>query len=70
MMIKIFKTDVSRIRDAFELSNLLQGILELKRATFDLDDTDHVLRVEGDNYSADEVLCFLEFCGFEGKELV
>lgn len=45
-MIEIFKTDVNTTYQAAEIVDLIRKNFKNYRANFDLDDCDHILRVE------------------------
>lgn len=64
VMIKVFKTDVDRRDDAQEILDTLDHLIHPIRVTFDLEDCDSVLRVEGKDYEPEEVIRVLELCGF------
>ncbi len=46
-MVEVFKTNVTRAIEAAELVALLQGYFPGSKVSFDLEDCDKVLRVEG-----------------------
>jgi hypothetical protein len=46
-MVEVFKTNVTDQRSAIELTEMLCNCFPGCRISFDLDDCDHILRVEG-----------------------
>lgn len=70
VIIKVFKTDVYRHDDAQEILDILDNLLHPIRVTFDLEDCDKILRVEGRNYAPSEVERVLELCGFQCELLL
>jgi hypothetical protein len=51
-MIEVFKTNVEEVHDAAELATVLLQHFPACSVSFDLEDCDRVLRVEGKNVSA------------------
>jgi hypothetical protein len=64
VIIKVFKTDVDKREDAYEILEVLDKLLKPIRVTFDLEDCDRILRVEGKDFETDEVINVLNLCGF------
>lgn len=58
-MVEVFKTDVCDKWRAIYLIVLLYQYFHECRITFDLDDCDKVLRIEGENFQSDEVKIIL-----------
>jgi hypothetical protein len=46
-MVEVFKTNVQKGEEAIRIKELLHALFPDSRITFDLDDCDRVLRVEG-----------------------
>ncbi len=65
MIVEVFKTNVSDKVHAESLLHALRHAMLLKRASFDLDDCDKVLRVEGEAVCADHVIEMLSCFGFQ-----
>ncbi len=69
-MIEVFKTDVVDCHHAQEIVRLLHDRFLGYRINFDLDDCDHVLRVESNSAIAlEELKDFLVMCGVSAEEL-
>lgn len=69
-MIKIFKTNVHHPKDE---THLLENVLQQKypgvKINFDLEDCDRILRMEGGEFHADDVIMLLDRNGFYCEEL-
>jgi hypothetical protein len=63
-MIEVFKTDIKTKSDAYNLVEILVQQLPGSRVNFDLHDCDKILRVEGNDFSADAVVSLLTKKGF------
>jgi hypothetical protein len=63
-MIEVFKTDIITTSDAENLIETLAQLLPGNRIHFDLQDCDKILRVEGNNFSADTIVRLLRKKGF------
>lgn len=70
MMVEVFKTNVFEPSVANSLLQLLAHQFPGSRISFDLEDCDKVLRVEGDNICADIVMQSIQDEGFECVILV
>lgn len=68
-MVKVFKTSVSRQQDADHIILILQRRYAGSKVTFDLDDCDNVLRVEGALLRSAEIIWELESRMFLCAEL-
>ncbi|SEH93970.1 hypothetical protein SAMN02927937_02264 [Paenimyroides aquimaris] len=69
-MIKVFKTNVNHPTDS---DYLLEKVLMEKypgfKINFDLEDCDNILRMEGSDFSTNDVVVLLDSCGFLCEEL-
>jgi len=70
IIIEVFKTNIESIDDASRIKSILLKLLKAERVDFDLEDCDKVLRVEGKNFAAEEVICALNISGFECERLI
>ena len=68
-MIEVFATNVSEPTHAIELEDVLQYHFPLSRISFDLDDCDRILRVEGDGISQMKIVGLLAARGYECRKL-
>jgi hypothetical protein len=68
-MIGVFKTDIITTSDAEDLIETLEQLLPGNRINFDLHDCDKILRVEGDNFSANTIVRLLSKKGFNCEVL-
>ena len=59
IMIKVFKTDVQYVERAMEIVNDLLQIYPGSRATFDLEDEDRILRMEGPFFKTGDIITCL-----------
>lgn len=64
-MVEVFKTNVRKRSEAKGLIALLQKHFPGSQVNFDLDDCDHVLRIEGSGLAPDKVMMLLEEKGFD-----
>lgn len=58
--IEVFKTNVKCPEDADRLKCILAGKYPGSKVSFDLEDCDKVLRIEGNNIHADAVIMLLQ----------
>lgn len=65
MKILLFTTTIKREKDALNISNILLNYFGLKSAKIDLEDKNHVLRVEGRNIVPKKIEQTLDFLGFQ-----
>lgn len=63
-MIEIFKTDVQKVSQAKRIVDLLNDYFPGNRINFDLQDSDKVLRIEGDAFRSTEVIMLVKQSGF------
>jgi hypothetical protein len=68
-MIEVFKTNVSKTRQATKIIGLLQINFPDSTINFDLSDCDKVLRIESQRITPDEVIKTLTSNGFSCEEL-
>lgn len=63
-MVEVFKTNVAAPSDADSIVALLQQCFPGNRINFDLEDCDKVLRIEGTNFIAGNVIRVMEGKGY------
>ena len=63
-MIEVFKTNVETASDATNLVEMLLQQFPASRINFDLQDCDKILRVEGKDFSTEQVMLVLKENGF------
>ena len=63
-MIEVFKTNVETASDATNLVEMLLQQFPASRINFDLQDCDKILRVEGKDFSTEQVMLLLKENGF------
>jgi hypothetical protein len=63
-MIEVFKTNIETKGDAHIIIKMLAQLFPGSRINFDLHDCDKILRMEGNHFSADEVVALLSSEGF------
>jgi hypothetical protein len=68
-MIEVFKTDVQDVDQSVLIIRKLAEHLPGSCINFDLEDCDNVLRVEGDNFSAESIILLLNNCGHQCEVL-
>jgi len=68
-MVEVFKTDVTRRVEARSLVNFLLQHFPGSKINVDLDDCDKVLRVEGKNFHAENIIVLVKEKGFDCKVL-
>lgn len=62
-MIEVFKTSVNEQAQADTILSALVNSFPSIRSNFDLDDCDHVLRVEGNEFTTTEIIDLLQTNG-------
>ena len=68
-MVEVFKTNIESTSDAHNIVEMLIQLFPGSRINFDLHDCDKILRVEGNNFSPDEVMYLLSNKGFNCEVL-
>ena len=68
-MIEVFKTNIETTGDAHSIIQMLVQLFPGSRVNFDLYDSDKVLRVEGNNFSAGDIVSLLSSEGFNCEVL-
>jgi hypothetical protein len=63
-MIEVFKTNVEAVNDASNLVQMLLHHFPGSRINFDLQDCDRILRVEGKDFCAHQVMMLVSKNGF------
>lgn len=69
MEILIFKTNIANRWHTGVAQKLLSNLEGIKRSTVDVEDVDHVLRVEAENVSAKHVELLLAMGGYYCEEM-
>lgn len=64
-MIEVFKTNVTKYEQASKLIELLQQQFPGNKINFDLHDCDKILRIDGSEYIAEDVMNLLNAKGFK-----
>ncbi len=59
-MVEVFKTNVTNPQQADELTGLLRNLLPGSSVNFDLEDCDRILRIEGEDIAAEQVVKLLK----------
>lgn len=68
-MVEVFKTDVQRPETAQQLSMYILSLFPGNRVNFDLHDCDNILRIEGDNFSALQIIAAINARGYQAELL-
>jgi len=69
-MIRVFKTNVLTSEEAeFLLTDVIIDALPQHKVTFDIEDCDKILRIEGEDFDAELVVVVLSLFGFFCEEL-
>ena len=68
-MIEVFRTNIKTTSDAHNLVETLVRLLPVSRINFDLHDCDKILRVEGNDFSADAIVRLFNKKGFHCEVL-
>ncbi len=63
IVIEIFKTNVSNEQTSEEVLNLLKGFYPHLKITFDLDDCDNILRIQGHSFHSNHIVEVLSHMG-------
>jgi tRNA G26 N,N-dimethylase Trm1 len=68
--VEVFKTNVEREQDANQLLSMLSQNFPWFDVHFDLEDCDHILRVEGHAVSNEQIISLLSKYGYQCTALV
>jgi hypothetical protein len=70
-MVEVFKTNVTSDHQARQLVNLIEEYFDGYKVNFDLQDCDHILRVEGHNEELElqSLICLLKDQGVRAEIL-
>ncbi|PAM96351.1 hypothetical protein B4N84_02705 [Flavobacterium sp. IR1] len=68
-MVYVLKTSVTAERQAEKIIQKLSRLTPNSKCNFDLEDCDKILRVEGNDVTAEQIIVFLKSCNFECLEL-
>jgi len=69
-MIKVFKTNVNDLNLVQEIKNSIKTKLGIQQVTFDLEDIDCILRVEGLRFSPLDIIQHVNHHGCSCEELL
>ena len=64
-MVEVFKTNVAKEKQAAMLADMLLRLFRPVRINFDLEDCDKILRVEGKDIPAEEIMETLKRNGYQ-----
>lgn len=62
-MIEVFTTDIVAVQKAEQVLEKMQHFLPGTRINFDIEDCDHILRIEGQDFCVTEILQWLKCQG-------
>ncbi len=68
-MVQVFKTNVQQPETAMQLTHYLLQLFPVKRVNFDLHDCDNILRVEGEEFSAGQIIAAVTASGYRAELL-
>ena len=69
-MVEVFKTNVASHLQEANLVRVIEGSFEGYKANFDIDDCDHILRIESvKNIEVTRLICFLKDIGVMAEVL-
>ena len=68
-LVEVFKTNVLESEEADELIRKLLTNFPHYKVNFDLQDCDHILRVEGEDISSEKIIEIVTINGFHCKAL-
>ncbi len=68
-IVEIFKTNVSKYEEANKLIRSLLAHFPQYKINFDVQDCDHILRVEGRQISCEKIIELITINGFQCKAL-
>jgi hypothetical protein len=68
-MVEVFKTDVQQPETAQQLIACILSLFPGNRVNFDLHDCDNILRIEGDNFSAWQIIAAVNASGYRAELL-
>lgn len=63
-MIEVFKTNMQQLCDAERMKSILLLHFSCISISFDLDDCDHILRIQGEWFDTQQVIALAEDNGF------
>jgi hypothetical protein len=65
----VFATNIDKPKQVGKIKPLLRAVAQIENWNFDLDDCDHILRVEASGISPAYIETILNNAGFECREL-
>ncbi|HZY79336.1 MAG TPA: hypothetical protein VFE50_07435 [Cyclobacteriaceae bacterium] len=68
-MVEVFKTNVTSNHQAKQLVNLIEDYFDGYKVNFDLEDCDHILRVEADPVEPNSLIGLLKNMGVRAEVL-
>lgn len=69
MIVEVFKTNVEHEQEADHLLFMLSESFPCFDSNFDLEDCDHILRIEGYTISSEQIIAFMIANGYQCKAL-
>lgn len=69
-MVEVFKTNVQKVAESRVLTQKLFEHVQATKISFDLEDCDKVLRIEGESFLADEIIDLVTSAGYQCEVMV
>lgn len=69
-MVEVFKTNVQEVAESRILTQKLLEHVQVAKISFDLEDCDKVLRIEGESFLADEIIDLVISAGYQCEVMV
>lgn len=68
-MVEVFKTNVQQPEVAVQLTSYIRASVTVERVNFDLHDCDNILRVEGEEFTAGQIIAAVTANGYKAELL-
>jgi hypothetical protein len=65
----VFKTNIESEQDVLKIAPFLNNEKAIRRWNADLEDVDHILRIESADHNAERFIALIAAAGFDCKEL-